>query len=147
MSTSEAAQSEPGRRIASVAHVAMLASIALYAGLLWLARPAVLEGPSRLELSSILLAVGVAEFAGATILGRRLLAAAAGRPGAADRVRRYFLVRFAAGDAIAIFGLVAGFKGAPAADSAILFGVSALALIAATPTRRAWASAWLLTSR
>ncbi|HYK41661.1 MAG TPA: hypothetical protein VE007_04670, partial [Thermoanaerobaculia bacterium] len=85
-------------------------------------------------------------YAGATLLGRRLLSAAAGRPGAADRVRRYFLIRFAAADALAIFGLAAGFKGAPAADSAILFGVSAVALIAAAPTRRAWAAAWLLTS-
>ena len=31
-------------------------------------------------------------------------------------------------DAIAIFGLVAGFKGAPPADSAILFAVAAIAL-------------------
>jgi F0F1-type ATP synthase membrane subunit c/vacuolar-type H+-ATPase subunit K len=123
----------------------MLASIGLYAGLLWLARPAALEGPGRPQLSSILLAVGLAEYAGATFLGRRLLAAAAGRRGAADRVRRYFLIRFAAAEAIAIFGLVAGFKGAPATDSAILFAVSALALIAAAPTRRAWTSAWLST--
>jgi F0F1-type ATP synthase membrane subunit c/vacuolar-type H+-ATPase subunit K len=142
MSSAETEQSESGRRIATVAHVAMLASIGLYAGLLWLARPAVLEGPGRPQLSSILLAVGLAEYAGATLLGRRLLSAAAGRPGAADRVRRYFLIRFAAADAIAIFGLVAGFKGAPAADSAILFAISAIALIAAAPTRRAWASAW-----
>jgi F0F1-type ATP synthase membrane subunit c/vacuolar-type H+-ATPase subunit K len=144
MSSAETEQSESGRRIAAVAHVAMLASIGLYAGLLWLARPAALEGPGRPQLSSILLAVGLAEYALATFLGRRLLAAAAGRPGAADRVRRYFLVRFAAADAIAIFGLVAGFKGAPAADSAILFAVSAVALIAAAPSRRAWASAWRL---
>jgi len=146
MSGPETGQSESGRRIASVAHVAMLASIALYAGLLWLARPAALEASGRAQISSILLAVGLAEYAGATLLGRRLLSAAAGRPGAADRVRRYFLIRFAAADAIAIFGLAAGFKGAPAADSAVLFGVSALALIAAAPTRKAWAAAWLLTS-
>ena len=148
MSATEAAQSESGRRIVSAAHVAMLASIGLYAGLLWLARPAVLEapaGPGGMKLSSILLAVGLAEYAAATVLGRRLLSAAAGRPGAADRVRRYFLIRFAAADAIAVFGLVAGFKGAPAADSAVLLGVSALALVAAAPSRRAWASAWSLT--
>jgi len=147
MSAAETGQSESGRRIASVAHAAMLASIAVYAGLLWLARPAVLEGGTGAgRLSSILLAVGLAEYAGATLFGRRLLAAAAGRAGAADRVRRYFLVRFAAAEAIAIFGLVAGFKGAPAASSALLFGVSALALVATAPTRRAWSAAWALTS-
>lgn len=146
MSSRETAQSESGRRIAAVAHVAMLASIGLYAGLLWLARPAVLEGPGRPQLSSILLAVGLAEFAGATWLGRRLLSSSAGRPGAAERVRRYFLIRFAAAEAIAIFGLVAGFKGSPAADSAILFAVAAACLIAAAPSRRAWAYAWGLTT-
>jgi F0F1-type ATP synthase membrane subunit c/vacuolar-type H+-ATPase subunit K len=146
MSTRETAQSESGRRITAVAHVAMLASIGLYAGLLWLARPAVLEGPGRAHLSSILLAVGLAEFAGATWFGRRLLSSSAGRAGVAERVRRYFLIRFAAAEAIAIFGLVAGFKGSPAADSAILFAVSAACLIAAAPSRRAWAHAWGLTT-
>jgi len=146
MSSREAPQSESGRRIAAIAHIAMLASIGLYAGLLWLARPAVLEGAGRPQLASILLAVGLAEFAGATWFGRRLLASSAGRPGAPERVRRYFLIRFAAAEAIAVFGLVAGFKGARASDSAILFAVSAACLVAAAPSRRAWAHAWGLTT-
>ena len=61
-------------------------------------------GPSR---------VGLGEYAAASLFGAGLLPAAGGRSGASERVRRFFLVRFAAAEAIALFGLVVGLRGAP----------------------------------
>jgi hypothetical protein len=95
----------------------------------------------------VLLAVGAAEWAAATLLGRGLLRSAGPGAGAADRVRRYFLFRFAAAEAIAVFGLLAGFTGARFPEAALLFCASALALLASTPTRPAWERAWKLTER
>ena len=147
MSSREASEREAGRRTAGLVHIAMLASILLYVGLLlWFVRPPAAGAAARPGLSSILLAIGLAEYIGVTVLGKRLLMAAAGRAGALERVRRYFLIRFAAAEAIAVFGLLAGFRGEPAADSLILFAFSAMALLASAPTRTAWVKAARLTS-
>src|SRR5450755_1389448 len=118
-------EDESGRRIVSIVHVAMLAAVPLYAGVLWLARgraPFLASAvPPRPHLVEILFAIGAAEWAAATWVGRLLLKAGRGRAGAAERVRRFFLVRFAAAEAIAVFGLFAGFTGSPLRDGTLLF--------------------------
>ena len=131
---------EAGRRIVSVVQAAMLAAIPLYAGLLWLARGAAAPprpAPERLRFVAILLVIGAAEWLAATWIGRRLLLRP--RSGApSDRVRRFFLIRFAAAEAMAVFGLFAGFPGARFAEAGLLFAASALALVLSSPTRGAW---------
>lgn len=134
------ATDEAGRRVVAVVHLAMLAAIPLYAGVLWLARgyaAPLRSGPERLRFVGILLAIGAAEWVAASLIGRRMLRT--GRMGGpSDRVRRYFLVRFAAAEAMAVFGLFAGFTGVRFAEAGLLFGASALALVLSTPTRSAW---------
>jgi F0F1-type ATP synthase membrane subunit c/vacuolar-type H+-ATPase subunit K len=126
----------------------MLSAIPLYAGVLWLLAPAAGTGTSPgKSLPWVLLAVGLGEYAAASVFGAGLLRAAGGRSGASERVRRFFLVRFAAAEAIALFGLVVGLKGAPPSRAAVLFGVSALVLIAAAPTRGSWEKAAAATRR
>lgn len=137
-------EDETGRRIVSVVHLAMLAAVPLYALLLWFLRDnAALTArrPDRPNLVFVLLAIGAAEWGAATLLGRHLLRAAGPGAGAAERVRRYFLVRFAAAEAIAVFGLFAGFTGTPLPGALLLFAASAFALLASTPTRSAYARA------
>jgi hypothetical protein len=143
-------EDESGRRVVSIVHTAMLASVPLYAGVLWLARGRApflaAAAPPRPHLVEILFAIGAAEWAAATWVGRLLLKAGGGRAGAAERVRRFFLVRFAAAEAIAVFGLFAGFTGSPFRDSAFLFSAAAAALLLSTPSRAAWARARAQTS-
>lgn len=141
----EAQEDETGRRIVSVVHIAMLSAIPLYAVILWLLRSRVgLSGPAsaRPGFALVLLAVGAAEWGLATLLGRAMLRSAGPGAGAVLRVRRYFLIRFAAGEAMAVFGLFAGFTGGTFRDVALLLSASALALLASTPTRAAYAAAF-----
>ncbi|MEO8433120.1 MAG: hypothetical protein ABI592_16575 [Acidobacteriota bacterium] len=136
---------EAGRRIVAVVHVAMLAAVPLYGAVLWLLRgDRGLSAGAALSprLPWILLAVGAAEFAAATVIGRNLLRSAGPGAGAPDRVRRFFLIRFAAAEAIAVFGLFAGFRGAPPMQAGVLFAASAAAMLLAAPTRAAWARAY-----
>ncbi len=139
-----AEEDETGRRIVSVVHIAMLSAIPLYAIILWLLRGhAGLSGTStRPRFALVLLAVGAAEWGLASLLGRAMLRTAGPGAGAFLRVRRYFLIRFAAAEAMAVFGLFAGFTGGTFRDVALLFSASALALLASTPTRAAYASAF-----
>ena len=133
----------------SIVHIAMLAAIPLYGGVVWLARghaPFPPAPEARPHLVGILLSIGVSEWIAATVVGRMLLKAGRGRRGAAQRVRRFFLIRFAAAEAIAVFGLFAGFSGCPGRDCALLFAASALALAASTPTASAWRQATLDTA-
>ena len=140
----EAEEDEAGRRIVSVVHIAMLSAIPLYAAILWLLRgQAGLSGAStRPRFALVLLAVGAAEWGLASVLGRAMLRSAGPGAGAFLRIRRYFLIRFAAAEAMAVFGLFAGFTGGTFRDVALLFSASALALLASTPTRAAYASAF-----
>ncbi len=136
---------ETGRRIVSVVHIAMLSAIPLYAILLWLLRgQAGFSGPasSRPRFALVLLAVGAAEWGLASLLGRAMLRSAGPGAGVVLRVRRYFLIRFAAAEAMAVFGLFAGFTGGTFRDVAFLMAASALALLASTPTRAAYAGAF-----
>lgn len=136
---------EAGRRIVGVVHVAMLSAVPLYAVLLWLFRGEVgLSGAGTPKSRSVvvLLAVGAAEWGLASILGRALLRSAGPGAGALERVRRYFLIRFAAAESIAVFGLFAGLTGATPGDVALLLAASVLALLASTPTRAAFRKAF-----
>ena len=137
-------EDEPGRRIVAVVHVAMLAAVPLYLAILWLFRgdPGLARAGVKPGLTWVLLAVGAAEFLAATIFGRGLRRSAGPGSGAPERVRRYFLIRFAAAEAIAVFGLFAGFGGASLAKAGVLFGASAAALLLAAPTRAAWSNAY-----
>ena len=87
----------------------------------------------------ILAAIGVAQFAGAWWVGRRLLRSPRG--GAERRVRAFFLLRGAAAEAIGLFGLLAGLLAAPIAQTITLFALSLIALLASAPTRPAWEEA------
>lgn len=136
---------EPGRRIVSVVHLAMLAAVAIYAILLFLARGnAVLAAapPGRANLVFLLFAIGAAQWGAATIVGKTLLRRGGPGAGAAERVRRFFLVRFAAAEAIGVFGLVAGFTGGPRSGAFLLLCTCALALLASAPTRTAYRRAF-----
>lgn len=139
-------QEERGRGVVWVVHLAMLSAVPLYAGVLWLLSPAPAPGAQTAgDLPWILLAVGAGEYGAASFLGARLLRAARGRSNAGQRVRRFFLVRFAAAEAIALFGLVLGLRGVPKSQCLVLFAASAAALVLAAPTRPAWARAFALT--
>lgn len=146
-STVRRPEDEAGRGIVWVVHLAMISAVPLYAGVLWLLSPAPAPGGAETsrDLPWILLAVGAGEYGAASFLGARLLRAARGRSNAGERVRRFFLVRFAAAEAIALFGLVLGLRGVPRSQSLVLFAASVAALALAAPTRPAWARAFALT--
>ena len=136
---------EPGRRVVSVVHLAMLAAVAIYAIVLFLARgnAALAPGPpGRPNFVFLLFAVGAAQWGAATIIGRILLRRGGPGAGAAERVRRFFLVRFAAAEALGVFGLVAGLTGESRSGSFLLFCASAFALLASSPTRTAYRRAF-----
>ncbi len=132
---------EPGRRIVSIVHLAMLAAVAIYAILLVLVRgnAALAAGPLRRpNFVFLLFSIGAAQWGAATIIGRSLLRRGGPGRGAAERVRRFFLVRFAAAEAIGVFGLVAGLTGESRSGAFLLLCAGALALLASSPTRTAY---------
>ena len=131
---------EPGRRIVSVVHLAMLAAVAIYAILLLVRGNAALAAgpPGRSDFVFLLFAVGAAQWGAATLIGRSLLRRGGPGRGAPERVRRFFLVRFAAAEAIGVFGLVAGLTGESRSGAFLLLCASALALLASSPTRTAY---------
>jgi F0F1-type ATP synthase membrane subunit c/vacuolar-type H+-ATPase subunit K len=132
--------SEHDRRIAALVHTALLASVGVYGVLLAFLRaelaPRHPQPATTTSLFALLSAVGVAQFAVASLVGRRLLTSSRG--GALDRVRRYFLLRAGAAEAIALYGLILGFLGAPLAQVLALFGIGIAALLACAPAREAW---------
>ena len=138
--------SDNARRLAVLIHTALSASIGVYAVLLLFVRSETLgtprPAPAPARLFVILAAVGAAQFGTATWAGRRLLRSR--RAGAVERVRLYFLLRAAAAEAIGIFGLLAGFLGAPLTHVVGLFALSAAAMLASAPSRLAWEEAFRL---
>jgi ABC-type antimicrobial peptide transport system permease subunit len=83
-----------------------------------------------------LLALGAGEYLVATVLARRKRSA--GASAALERVRRGFLIRFAAAEAIAVFGLMLHFLAAPAGWVLAFFGTSITAFLFAYPSRKAF---------
>jgi|SoiMetStandDraft_2_1073263.scaffolds.fasta_scaffold540258_1 hypothetical protein len=134
---------EHDRRVAALVHTALLASIGVYGVVLVFLRAELAPQNARSEpftsLFAVFSAIGVAQFAGASLVGRKLLASA--RSGALERVRRYFLIRAAAAEVIALYGLILGFLGAPLSQVLALFGISIAALLACAPGKEAWEEA------
>jgi hypothetical protein len=134
--------SENDRRLAILIHTALVASVGVYVVLLLFVQSGML-GPHRPipppRLFPILAAIGLAQFGAASWVGRRLLRSR--RSGAAHRVRLYFLLRAAAAETIGLFGLLAGFVGAPATQTIALFAISAAAMLFSAPFRPAWRDA------
>ena len=137
---------EKERNVASLVHVAFLASIGVYAVVLWIARssggaPADPTGKTE-SLAFLFLVIGAVECFGAAWLGRRRLIRGAGDPVA--RVRAFFIIRFGAAEAAAVFGLMLGFLGGGVLVVGLLFALSATALVLAAPSREAWSEALAL---
>lgn len=137
---------EPDRRILTVLHLAMLSAVAVYAIVLWALRGEI-RGPAPggaapKGLEWAFLAIGTAQYFIATELGKKLLPSRRGEP--RPRVRSYFVVRFAAAEAIAIYGLMLGFLGASSGWVAALFGLSVVTLLLASPTQAAYDDALAL---
>lgn len=125
----------------AVTHLAIVASIFAYGVLL-----AIVRAPQRsepLEPSRIpewgLLLFGFAQYAAVTSWTRRRLASGRGNP--QERVRTHFILRFAAAEAIGVFGFVLGLRGGSLFWAIGLFAASVLALAAAAPTREAYENA------
>jgi hypothetical protein len=134
---------EKERQIVSTVHLAFLSSIGVYALVLWIARrsgAAPLDRSGRVgTIAGLMLGLGVAEVFWAGWFARRLLARRSGS--ALARVRSSFFLRFGAAEAVAVFGLMAGFLGASALTAALFYAVSAAALLLAAPSREAWRAA------
>jgi len=131
---------ERSRRILALVHTALLASVGVYAVVLLFLRSEIALStavpPAGTRLFLVLAALGAAQFAGATFVGRALLRSP--RSGAADRVRLYFLLRGAAAEGIALYGFVLGLLGASASQVAALFVLSVAALLLCAPARVSW---------
>lgn len=124
-------------------HTALLAAVGVYGVVLVFLRSE-LTPDSRLSESGwtpfvLFAALGAAQFAGISFVGKMLLRSR--RAGARDRVRLYFLLRAAAAEAIALYGLVLGFLGVPLAQVAALFAMAVAALLACFPGRGPWEDA------
>jgi len=131
------------RRVTSLVHVVFLASIGVFGLVLWFARAgggAPVDASGRAEARAmLLLLIAAAECYGAERWGRRRLRSGSGDP--ESRVQAYFLIRFGAAEAAAVFGLMLGFTGGGAFGVGALFALSLGTLVIAAPTREAWARA------
>jgi hypothetical protein len=135
--------SEHDRRVLGLVHTALLAAVGVYGVVLLFLRSEVApdsrhSGPG-LTLFLLFAALGAAQFAGTSLVGRLLLRSS--RAGARDRVRLYFLLRAAAAEGIALYGLVLGFLGIPAVQVVALFAMAVAALFACFPGRGPWEEA------
>ena len=124
-------------------HTGLAAAVGVYAATLVFFRAEIVPGQARLEADHALFAIfaglGLAQYTGAWLLGRRLLRAS--RPAEKERVRLHFLLRAAAAEAIALYGFVLGFLGGSAASVLALFALGIAALLACRPGRQAWEEA------
>lgn len=124
-------------------HLAMLAALGLYALLLAQTRARMSANDPvaapRTNLFLPMLGLGVVQFAVISTLARKRLRSALGQPAA--RTRAYFLLRAVSAEAIALFGLLIGFQGAPLLEAAALFALALAAMLATFPTREAWQTA------
>ncbi len=95
--------------------------------------------PEGYRLFLVLAGLGLAQFAVASLVGRAMLRSR--RAGALERVRLSFVLRAAAAEAIALYGLVLGLLGGAPAQVGGLFALAIAALVACAPGRTAWESA------
>jgi hypothetical protein len=134
--------SEHARRVQTLVHTALLSGIGIYAVLLVSLRAEIAASsprPPGTTLFLVLAGVGAAQYATASAVGRAFLRSPRSR--AVDRVRLFFLLRGAAAEAIALYGLVLGFLGGRAAHVAALFAMGFVALLACMPGRAKWETA------
>lgn len=126
--------------MAVILHTVLAASIGVYGALLLVMRHNLTAPPSRpvpsLKVVLLLVLAGAAQFGAVSWYGRAALRSTRFPP--TDRVRRYFFLRGASAEAIAMYGLLAGWLRAPAACAAALFVMAAAALWSCAPTRAAW---------
>jgi F0F1-type ATP synthase membrane subunit c/vacuolar-type H+-ATPase subunit K len=134
--------SEHARRVQTLVHTALLAGIGIYAVLLVFLRHEIAATSSRppgTALFLVLAGVGLAQYATASAVGRTFLRSPRARP--VDRVRLYFLLRGAAAEAIALYGLVLGFLGGRALHVGALLAMGFVGLLASMPGRLPWEAA------
>jgi hypothetical protein len=81
----------------------------------------------------------VAQYGVAAAVGRTFLRSARARP--LERVRLSFLIRGAAAEAIALYGLVLGFLGGSPGHVGALFALAIVALLASAPGKASWEEA------
>lgn len=134
---------EAERRPSVKIHLALLASLGLYGLLLAQVRLRMRVNHStpepRMSLFVPMLIVGTVEFAVITLVAQKRLRSAAGPPAA--RARMSFLLRAAAAEVLALFGLMIGVQGAPVLEAAALFALGLAAMLGSFPTREAWQNA------
>ena len=143
LATSGISASERARRIQTIVHTALFAGVGIYAVILLFLRSEISvvtsSRPPGTALFLALAAIGIVQYAAAAGIGRSFLRSR--RAPATDRVRLSFLLRGAAAEAIALYGLVLGFLGAPAVHVGGLFALAVAALAACAPGKVAWEAA------
>ena len=137
-------ESERARRVLVLVHTALLAGVGIYAVILIFLRAeiATVRGArpaSDSTLFLVLAGVGLAQYAAAAWLGRAFLRTPRSRP--VDRVRLSFLLRGAAAEAIALYGLILGFMGGSWARVLALLALAFVGLLACSPGKAAWEAA------
>ena len=136
-------EAERVRRVQALVHTALLAGVGIYAVLLlFLSSEIAVTSASRpagTPLFLVLAAIGAAQYAVAAGVGKTFLRSSRGKP--VERVRLSFLLRGAAAEAIALYGLVLGFLGGSPAHVGALFAMAVVALLACAPGRAAWEAA------
>ena len=127
----------------TLVHTALFAGVGIYAVILLFLRSeiavATASRPVGTPLFLVLAAIGATQYAVAAGVGRTFLRSSRGNP--VERVRLSFLLRGAAAEAIALYGLVLGFLGGSPAHVGALFALSVIALLACAPGRSAWEGA------
>ena len=133
------AEIEKVRRIVTVVFAAMIAAVGVCFLLVAFFPVAGSGSPPSAKVRWALLALGAGEYLFATVLARRRTSA--GAPEALERVRSGYLIRFAAAEAVAVFGISLHFLGAPAGSVFVFLGASIAALAFAYPSRDAFGRA------
>jgi hypothetical protein len=135
--------SERARRVQALVHTALFAGVGIYAVILLFLRSEIVvvtaAKPAGATLFLALAGIGVAQYGVASVVGRTFLRTARGRP--LERVRLSFLLRGAAAEAIALYGLVLGFLGGSPMHVGALFALALVALLASAPGKASWEEA------
>lgn len=134
---------ETERRLSRKIHLALVAALAGYCFLFAQSRGRISSIPpdsvQRVDLFLPMVVLAVVQFAAISVIARKRLRSNLGQPGAGARL--YFFLRAVSAEAIALFGLLIGFLGAPVLEVAALFALSLAAMLSSFPTREAWQNA------
>jgi hypothetical protein len=126
--------------VVTLVHLAMVAAVVVYGAMVALLPPPA-GGDARPRAPEWgVLAFGLIQYSTVTAFARRLLRG--GRGSAEERTQRYFLLRFAAAEAIGVFGLLLGLTAPGRVWPAVLLLASLFALAVAAPVRDAWRAAF-----